>query len=111
MGMNTLFDRDYRALNQSELIYKVTNRREFSKQENMTFEEVLSSHSHHGKADESSDTHHFLHIQNDPADASYPQMYHPLFHGRSVCLLTLFQMHLPMHETGGILGGFYKPLP
>lgn len=30
--MNTLFDRDYRALNQSELIYKVTNRREFSKQ-------------------------------------------------------------------------------
>ena len=43
MGMNTLFDRDYRALNQSELIYKVTNRREFSKQENMTFEEVLLS--------------------------------------------------------------------
>ncbi len=43
MGMNTLFDRDYRALNQSELIYKVTNRREFSKQENMTFEEVLES--------------------------------------------------------------------
>ena len=41
--MNTLFDRDYRALNQSELIYKVTNRREFSKQENMTFEEVLES--------------------------------------------------------------------
>ena len=55
-----------------------------------------SSHSHHGKADESSDTHHFLHTQNDPADASYPQMYHPLFHERSVCLLTLFQMHLPM---------------
>lgn len=43
MGMNTLFDRDYRALNQSELIYKVTNRREFPKQENMTFEEVLES--------------------------------------------------------------------
>ena len=41
--MNTLFDRDYRALNQSELIYKVTNRKEFSKQENMTFEEVLES--------------------------------------------------------------------
>ena len=36
MGMNTLFDRDYRALNQSELIYKVTNRREFSKQESLT---------------------------------------------------------------------------
>ena len=55
-----------------------------------------SSHSHHGKADESSDTHHFLHIQNAPADASYLQMYHHLFHGRSAYLSILFQMHLPM---------------
>lgn len=41
--MNTLFDNDMRALNESELIYKVTNRREFSKQKEMTFEEILES--------------------------------------------------------------------
>lgn len=41
--MNTLFDNDYRALNESELIYKVTNRKEFSTNKEMTFEEILES--------------------------------------------------------------------
>lgn len=41
--MNTLFDNDYRMLNESELIYKVTNRKEFSKQEDITFKEILES--------------------------------------------------------------------
>lgn len=41
--MNTLFDNDMRALKESELVYKVTNRKEFSLSEELTFDDIIES--------------------------------------------------------------------
>ena len=40
--MRTLFDNDMRTLNESELIYKITNRKEVKLTEDFTFDDVMN---------------------------------------------------------------------
>lgn len=41
--MNTLFDNDMRVLNESELIYEVTNRKDVSLMDDYTFEDIINT--------------------------------------------------------------------
>ena len=40
--MRTLFDNDMRTLNESELIYKITNRKKVELMEDFTFDDVMN---------------------------------------------------------------------